>query len=195
MSFPPIKIKSQRQMQIVRLASTGLTDKEIALQTGLAVGTLRTYWDRLRTRFGCKNRAELIATILSQEATEHSANTLLNALPLFIWKAGAEGSIQFRNSWFLKCSGESAEGIESYMQPKDREVYAKAWEVARDHELPFESLAYLMWAAEDQPKLHKICLHPMRNSRSKVEYWLGYGREIAEDADAQMLRFLQTLMF
>jgi DNA-binding CsgD family transcriptional regulator len=58
---------SGRQRTIIEMASDGKTDKEIAHVTGLAEGTLRTYWDRLRRKLKATSRTEVIAIFWKNE--------------------------------------------------------------------------------------------------------------------------------
>jgi len=55
---------SDREREIVLLAAEGLGDKEIAGKLGIAEGTVRTYWDRLRPKIGATNRAQASAKLL-----------------------------------------------------------------------------------------------------------------------------------
>lgn len=76
---------SNRELQIVRLAAEGLTDKEIALRLGIAMGSVRTYWERMRHKLDAKNRAELMARVLSNgnglgPQEKHSAASVLRAI-------------------------------------------------------------------------------------------------------------------
>jgi PAS domain S-box-containing protein len=61
---------SARQEQVLLLASRGLADKQIALELGLSIATIHTYWSRLRKKFGGGNRAELVTLAMSRNATE-----------------------------------------------------------------------------------------------------------------------------
>jgi DNA-binding CsgD family transcriptional regulator len=78
---------SDRERQIVRLAARGLTDKEIAVRTGISLTTVRTYWERLRQKTGTNNRASAVALFVrgsaKGEPVEPDApvepNTLLQA--------------------------------------------------------------------------------------------------------------------
>jgi len=54
---------SQRQAEVVWHLLHGRSDKQIARQLGLSVGTVRTHLDRLFLRFGLQDRAELIILI------------------------------------------------------------------------------------------------------------------------------------
>ncbi len=49
-----------RLWQITILLSQGMTRKQIALETGLSVGTIKTYIGRLYARAGAVNSADLI---------------------------------------------------------------------------------------------------------------------------------------
>ena len=60
---------SDRERQLVVLASKGLTDTAIAHKLGISLATVGTYWGRVRVKFGPLNRTELVAVFLR----EHSA--------------------------------------------------------------------------------------------------------------------------
>lgn len=51
---------SPQEAQILNLASKGATDREIAIELGLKVGTVRTYWNRLRLKLNSNRRVDLI---------------------------------------------------------------------------------------------------------------------------------------
>lgn len=67
---------SRRERQLIELASRGHTDAEMAKELGLSLGTVATYWVRIRAKFGGSTRAELVAMALGQayerELAEHS---------------------------------------------------------------------------------------------------------------------------
>lgn len=67
---------SDREQQIVMLASEGLPDKAIALKLGLTPGTVRTYWVRLRAKTGTANRAELLSSVLAAAISEYERERL-----------------------------------------------------------------------------------------------------------------------
>lgn len=52
---------SRREAEVLRLATKGLTDKEIAVRVGLSLTTIRTYWERIRPKIGASNRASAVA--------------------------------------------------------------------------------------------------------------------------------------
>jgi PAS domain S-box-containing protein len=69
---------SKRETQILRLAATGLTDKEIAVKAGVSLCTIRTYWERVRQKMKVPNRAAAIATFINGSI---AARTLPSASP------------------------------------------------------------------------------------------------------------------
>lgn len=59
---------SERERQLVVLASKGLTDTAIAHRLGISLATVGTYWGRVRIKFGPLNRTELVAVFLQEHA-------------------------------------------------------------------------------------------------------------------------------
>ena len=70
----------------MNLARQGLGDKQIALELGLSPDTVRTYWQRIRTKIGAGTRAEIVATISDKETeakvklVEQEKNILLQEI-------------------------------------------------------------------------------------------------------------------
>lgn len=60
-----------RGEEILLLASSGLTDKEIADQLSISVRTVEGHWRRLREQSGKPNRAGLIGEMLRQEVEKN----------------------------------------------------------------------------------------------------------------------------
>jgi PAS domain S-box-containing protein len=58
---------SARERQLIELAAKGHTDAEMAHELGIAVGTVATYWGRIRAKYGGCSRTELVATALEEE--------------------------------------------------------------------------------------------------------------------------------
>jgi len=54
-------------MQTVKLAAMGKCDKEIARDLGVSLSTVRTYWERLRTKTGTRSRTHAVCTVLFGE--------------------------------------------------------------------------------------------------------------------------------
>ncbi|MEA2554537.1 MAG: hypothetical protein QOJ65_2713 [Fimbriimonadaceae bacterium] len=57
---------SQREDEVLKLASTGLTDQQIANVLRIRVSTVTTYWVRIRGKVGQVSRAEMIAQSVRQ---------------------------------------------------------------------------------------------------------------------------------
>lgn len=60
---------SERERQLLVLASQGLTDHAIAQRLGISLATVGTYWGRVRIKFGPLNRTELVAVYLREQAS------------------------------------------------------------------------------------------------------------------------------
>lgn len=70
---------SARERQILALAADGLADKAIGLRLGIAHGTVRTYWIRLRRKMEVSTRGEAIAVNLkhaSDKVFQKQADTI-----------------------------------------------------------------------------------------------------------------------
>ncbi|HXH61637.1 MAG TPA: LuxR C-terminal-related transcriptional regulator [Fimbriimonadaceae bacterium] len=71
-------MRGTRAGQILELASQGLTDKEIAKNLGIAVGTVGSHWKKIRQEYGMTSRTGIIARWLSdrspQTAELHAAS-------------------------------------------------------------------------------------------------------------------------
>lgn len=55
---------SGQEEQVIRLSTTGLGDKEIAVEMAISVDTVRTYWQRIRRKAGGSTRSEIVARIV-----------------------------------------------------------------------------------------------------------------------------------
>ncbi len=128
---------SNRQCQLIQLASEAATDRGIASSLGIEAGTLRTYWDRLRFRFTAQSRTEVIAKVY--HACLDRANVekgeliaaLLRPSP-FVWTARADGFVDWSNDWFgiyrgLKRSDWEGQGCRALMPPEDLSESASRW--------------------------------------------------------------------
>jgi len=59
---------SGRETQLILLAAGGLSDKEIAKELGISVGTVTTLWSRLRAKQGIGSRILAVAAMASSVA-------------------------------------------------------------------------------------------------------------------------------
>lgn len=57
---------SERELEIVRLASTGMTNRDIAGALYMAEGTIKNLWTEILQKMDAKNRVEAIATARSR---------------------------------------------------------------------------------------------------------------------------------
>jgi PAS domain S-box-containing protein len=77
---------SRQEERVLNLARQGFGDKQIALELGLSPDTVRTYWQRIRTKIGAGTRAEIVATISDKETeakvklVEQEKNVLLQEI-------------------------------------------------------------------------------------------------------------------
>ncbi len=46
-----------RECQILELTAAGLIDKEIASKLGISIGTIRTYWERIKSKLNSRTRS------------------------------------------------------------------------------------------------------------------------------------------
>lgn len=68
-----------REDQVVYLAAQGMTDKQAAQRLGISIGTINTYWQRVRVKFGATSRAQVIARSLIESQGRYVA--VLSAFP------------------------------------------------------------------------------------------------------------------
>ena len=59
---------SPREEQIVGLCTDGLTNEAIAHQLGLSVGTINTYWLRIRLKVGGLGRTDSVVKVIKERA-------------------------------------------------------------------------------------------------------------------------------
>lgn len=52
---------TERELELIRLAASGLTDREIAEHLALALVTVRDYWKDLLRRWECRGRVQAVA--------------------------------------------------------------------------------------------------------------------------------------
>ncbi|MEJ5169576.1 MAG: PAS domain-containing protein [Fimbriimonadales bacterium] len=106
---------SQREEEILILSSQGLTDRQIAVELDIRLGTINTHWSRIRLKLGASTRSQAVAILLRTQAEEeskqlqkqrdalaqelrekdlalaslgqltHAANAALQALPVVLW--------------------------------------------------------------------------------------------------------------
>ena len=125
---------SPRERQLLVMATDGLTDQAIANELGISLGTVGTYWGRIRIKYGPLGRTEIVAKYLRalmERATEElrtnesRLESVLEALPVGVFLADAEGQPVYVNSAYLRITGRDKsaleqEGLLSLVYPEDR---------------------------------------------------------------------------
>lgn len=183
---------SPRQREIMLLAAKGLTDKEIAIRTGLSVGTLRSHWDRMRSRLGASSRGEVIARtaedsrrLLSRELDV--LHRFLNEQRTFVWTATSEGVVDYVNEYFLRFSGLPREavlgkGCSALMPTEQVEEGRRRWREAQRRGVGYQALVSFR-AADGALVPHEIQLKPLEVVDGKVARWMGAACEKGTDLD------------
>ncbi len=180
---------SQQQEKIMRLAADGLADKEIAHATGLATGTLRTYWDRMRKKTDSRSRSEIIAKVMREQydtlRSEYDLQrVLLKSLPFGVWTVTPNGQFEFWNDWFTEYGGmRSSEiakhGCRALMLPEDLVTSGIRWNKARESGEAYSSLVRLIRANDQTAYWHELRLYPLKTPAGDIEYWCGSAHAIA----------------
>lgn len=70
----------QRQQEILRLAASGMTDKEIASALGISRDTVASHWKRIRQTFDLSSRTAIIAQVIGKGGLAEGAHVEPNRL-------------------------------------------------------------------------------------------------------------------
>jgi diguanylate cyclase (GGDEF)-like protein/PAS domain S-box-containing protein len=119
--------------------------------------------------------------------------TLADAIPMIIWTARADGSIDFCNHRWNDYSGVDsrqslADGWQSVLHPEDAPANAEKWRQAVASGQPYETEYRLRRASDARYRWHLVRAVPVRNSEGAVVKWFG----TCTDIDDQKL-YQQTL--
>ena len=66
----PARGLTVRETQLLKLAASGYSDKEMALILGISRETVTTYWKRLKAKFGATNRTSLVVSLIGRISVE-----------------------------------------------------------------------------------------------------------------------------
>lgn len=66
----PTKTLSRREEEIIALCEEGMTNDGIAHRLGISIGTVNTYWIRIRLKVGGFGRTDTVARIVKDRATK-----------------------------------------------------------------------------------------------------------------------------
>jgi DNA-binding CsgD family transcriptional regulator len=105
---------SAREHEIVALAAQGKSDKEISQLLEISVGTLGTYWARIRNKLGLRWRTEIVAHFVRWEHAAGQSGAgdrpelaaLLDALGLSLTEFDGEGRVTYGNAAYKACLAE-----------------------------------------------------------------------------------------
>ncbi len=81
MASPTLDL-SPREAEIVELAIQGLTNDAIAIKLDLAVGTVNTYWLRIRLKVGGSGRTDTVARVITERAEKALASANVDRVSL-----------------------------------------------------------------------------------------------------------------
>lgn len=107
---------STREQEVLRLSSQGLTDKEIADRLDVSLGTIHTYWTRIRGKSNGRTRAEIVGkhvrySILGESTgvgllpgAFHSEK-FLEAMPLYFIQLDLDCKVVYGNRAFAEFLG------------------------------------------------------------------------------------------
>ena len=107
---------SARELTVLKLSASGMTDKEIAEEFKVSLGTVHTYWTRIRAKSLGKTRAQIIANFIRQEIAaagpdgdpsrdRRQIQSLLNSIPQHALVINRAQQVEFANQPFLAHHG------------------------------------------------------------------------------------------
>lgn len=115
MNEPDVQVGlSEREREVLALAGEGLTDKEIALRLDIGQKTVRTYWDRMRSKLGAASRTEVLAKAVqtAMDAVTESEQRLrkfVENMPVLFNAFDEEQNVILVNEECERVTGYSAE--------------------------------------------------------------------------------------
>ncbi len=71
-----IESLSARERQVLGMAAAGMLDKQIGHELGLSLNTLRTYWQRIRTKVGDVPRTALVSQFVTEDLRSSETDDL-----------------------------------------------------------------------------------------------------------------------
>lgn len=107
---PPGKPLSEREAEIVQLAAQGKSDKEIAAALDISIGTLGTYWARIRAKRGMRWRTEIVAQFVREQIASEPVvgldGPVLDAIGYSITILDRDGQVLAGNAAYAECLAE-----------------------------------------------------------------------------------------
>lgn len=144
---------SPREVQLLEMATNGLTDQAIAHDLGISLATVSTYWGRIRIKYGPLGRTEIVARYLRAlmnranavlRGTEARFRKVLEASPMGIILTDAAGVALYANPAHERITGQTLEdlvesGVNNLVHPEDRDRVVDTWERCLHEGTPYHS--------------------------------------------------------
>ena len=135
--YLPFAVLSERELQVLNLASKGNTDKEISKFMGISTCTVKTYWSRIRGKLGASNRTEAVVSLLTTNTNSNShggdaADMILQSAPFCFVVVDSEDMIESLSSCgLLKMAGlclgqDLVVQLPSWIRPNLRKALAES---------------------------------------------------------------------
>lgn len=70
--LPEASLPSARELEVLALVATGMTNVQVAAQLGVSFATVRTHMEHVRARLGARTRAEAVAKAVALGLLERS---------------------------------------------------------------------------------------------------------------------------
>jgi diguanylate cyclase (GGDEF)-like protein/PAS domain S-box-containing protein len=148
---------SPQEERVLALSASGLTDPAIAERMGVAIHTVRTYWQRIRAKVGGGTRAEIVtrnaqlqnaeltAEIAEHRETDRRLRSVLDAMPQIVWVTDAHKQIRYANRRCREYMGDEAfasiQEWTNFVHPDDLEATTETVRIQYDADAPFECRA------------------------------------------------------
>ncbi len=142
---------SPRETEIVDLSAEGLTNDAIAYRLGLSVGTVNTYWLRIKVKTGGSGRTESVVSVFKKRAEQALSEANID------W-TGIEAILAKR-------------GILDVLAEKDRELELRT-ALAMLH-IAIDKIQSTVWATDRDLKIHEIANGELPSARFGVKWELG----------------------
>jgi DNA-binding CsgD family transcriptional regulator/PAS domain-containing protein len=95
-------ILTDRESEVIRLATSGMTDKQVAGSLGVSTSTITTYWFRIKMKLNARSRSEAIAKYamttlsLGRVSDGHGPNRFwsFTEAPFVAWTTDSKGTLK-----------------------------------------------------------------------------------------------------
>lgn len=180
---------SERERDVLFLAADGLTDKEIAQRLGIGAKTVRTYWDRVRSKLGASSRTQALAMALRAAyddlaAREARFRTFIERMPAMFVALDESGELVYTNNEVDRVSGEAGDVYELlsrlYPDPETQERMRQQWIRNREEQ---EGNEVAIRTASGEERTVAWYSHAESDETSPGSYW-AIGVDVTKRAEA-----------